>query len=129
MSKPEYTKTWNFKVASMFFGITIVIAVMYWAGMLREMFHVQPDYSTILIICTITGIIAGVIYAVKEKWWLGIVPGALGGAGAFAIFNWYMTIFERTVIIRIEAILVCLVGALPGIILYFVLRRLYIKNK
>jgi hypothetical protein len=124
-----YRKTWNFKVGTYLFGLTIILNVLYWTGLLNRFLGKEPDHNTLLILCMIMGAISGIVYAIKEKWFLAIVPGLIAGAGSFMIFNWYVSLFHRTHIIFIEAALICTLGALPGFILYFILKKIFIKNR
>ncbi len=129
MERPAYGKTWNFKVGSLIFGLTIIISVMYWGGELEKMFHNSITYNTLIIFCTITGAVSGIFYALKDKPLLGIIPGAVGGAGSFVAFDYYTEMFHRTTVLEIEAALVCLAGGLPGLILYFILSKIFGTKK
>jgi disulfide bond formation protein DsbB len=121
----DFKNQWNFKVGMIFFGIAVVIAVIYWMDGSRRN---TDTFDLLLVVCSLLGGISGVIMAIKNKWWLGILPGLLAGAGAFEIFDWYVKFFEKNHIFKIEAILVCTAGAIPGIIVYFISQKLFNKK-
>jgi hypothetical protein len=121
----DFKNQWNFKVGMIFFGIAVGIAVIYWMDGSR---HTDDTFNLLLLISTILGGISGVLMAIKNKWWIGILPGLLAGAGAFAIFDWYVKFFEKNHIFKIEAILVCNAGAIPGIIIYYFLKKIFLKK-
>lgn len=121
----DFKNQWNFKVGLIFFGIAVAIATIYWMDGSR---HSSDTYNLLLIVCTALGGISGVIMSIRNKWWMGILPGLFAGAGAFAIFDWYVKFFEKNHIFKIEAILVCTAGAIPGIGLYFLLSKLFNKK-
>jgi|GEM_PF-7102769 len=118
MKNTVATKTWNFRVASIFVGLSVGVSIIYWSGMLHEMLHEKPNYNLMLAICTFMCCLAGIFYTTNQKWWVAIFPGAISGAGSFVVFDWYADFFQRHNIIMLEAILVCTIGALPGLLLY-----------
>jgi len=128
MAKPG-AKPWNSKVGSLLLVVTIIISMLYWDGSLSKMMHGQVDYYLVLMVCAATGCLSGIFYTLKENWRLAIIPGAISGAGSFAVFDWYTSFFHRTMIIRVEAFFVCLAGALPGFILYLILRKTFDAKK
>lgn len=123
MSK-KFTDEWTFKAGMVIFGIVVAICVMYWMGMLHEMFKMDPGQDMLLAVCAGIGAVAGTVMAAKARWWLAVVPGALAGAGAFQFFEWYVEWLQRESVYKIEVILVCLAGAVPGLLLYLLLNKI-----
>ncbi len=86
MSK-KFTDDWTFKAGMVIFGIVVAICVMYWMGMLHDMFKMDPGQEMLLAVCAGIGAVAGTVMAAKARWWLAVVPGALAGAGPFNFSN------------------------------------------
>jgi hypothetical protein len=123
MSK-KFSDDWTFKAGMAIFGIVVAISVMYWMGMLHEMFKMDPAQEMLLAVCAGIGAVAGAVMAAKARWWLAVVPGALAGAGGFQLFEWYVVWLERESVYKLEVILVCLAGAVPGLLLYLFLNKI-----
>jgi len=68
-------------------------------------------------------------YGLKENWILAFITGGISGAGSFVVFDWYTRIFHKTSVFHYEGVLICAAGAVPGLILFIILYKIFDKKK
>ena len=127
MTAVQREKThWSVIVGSVFFGLIIALALIYTLNVdLQNQFY----YNLFLILSLPAGAMSGFFIAWKHRRIHGLIAGILSGAGAFGLFDYYMVWFHKSSVYKWEALVVCLLGAVPGVLLYKLLKKLYPPRK
>jgi hypothetical protein len=78
------------------------------------------DLSVCLVVATIGGAIGGALLGSKH-WVAGLIGGVLAGPGGFLALHFYL--MGRESVWNYEMMLVQLIGSLPGIAVFHILKR------
>ena len=104
----------------MFVGV-LLPATVYWQYGGAELFGAHPVLK-LLVGTACCGAVGLAFYAGARGWQRAILPGALAGAGASGLQVAYLELFERTSAHTGELVLVSFLGAVPGLLLFALIR-------
>jgi hypothetical protein len=112
-------------IACVIFALTgPILALDYWQNG-GSITFVGPVPLFVLFIVACLGGAVSFARFVGRGWWLAIIPGMLGGGGAFGLHFWWTTWMEKQEMDSAESVGVACIGTLPGIFLCWALFKLF----
>ncbi len=95
-----------------------IVAMDYWKNGGHLTFFGEVPLNTLIEIASLGGAISFLLYAKGREMPWAWIPGAIAGFGAFYVHIGYTVWFQKESLWNVESILVALVGALPGLLMY-----------
>ena len=92
-------------------------ALVFWQYGGHALLGESPLFK-LLGLTSFAGAIMGALLAPADTWRRAVIPGVVAGAGGPGLHVFYTTVFERTSLHTVELVMVCLLGAAPGFLLY-----------
>ena len=127
MTSVKKEKThWSVIVGALIFGGIVALSLIY---TLDPGLQNQANYNLFLILSLPLGALSGFFVAWQHRKWHGMIAGILAGAGAFGLFDYYMVWFHKSSVYKWEVLVVCLVGVIPGVALYKLLKIAFPKRE
>jgi hypothetical protein len=112
-------------IACVIFALTgPILATDYWHNGGKITFVGAVPLLFLIIAACLGGAVSFALF-VGRGWWLAIIPGMLGGGGAFGLLVWWTAWMEKQEMDSHETVGVACIGTLPGILLCWGLLRLF----
>ena len=118
------------KLAIVVFTVTgPILAMDFWQNGGRLTFFGEVPLKVLLEIASVGGAVSFLLYAKRREMPWAWIAGGIAGFGAFYVHIWYTVWFEKESLWNVESIFVALVGALPGILMYWGISRILRPRK
>lgn len=111
--------TWRQKLGVLLFTVTVpILAMDYWQNGGRLTFFGAVPLGTLGTIASCGGAISFLLYSKTREWGWAWMPGLLAGFGGFYLHIAYTIWFEKQEMWNMESVLIALLGAAPGMLMY-----------
>ena len=113
------------KLAVVLFTITVpILATEYWKHGGRITLLGDVPASAMFLIAAIGSAVSFGLFAERQHRWIAPIPGAISGLGAFGFHILYTQWMELERMRSSESLMVSLLGATPGILMFWAVTRM-----